>query len=126
MKSKFSGPKKKSSAHDSYLVFINLSEKRSERRQKIELGFNNPVKSDDIETLTFYFDKSIKKKFMMTALRAKQVATVVEKVNEIVKNERNVQAPKPSREAILEIDPCSEFGFEDIRPGIIFLKTNYS
>ena len=63
---------------------------------------------------------------MMTALRAKQVATVVEKVNDIVKNERNVQAPKPSREAILEIDPCSEFGFEDIRPGIIFVKSNYS
>ena len=96
---------------------MNLSEKRSDRRQKMELSFYNPVKSDDIETITFYFDKFAKKKFMMTALRAKQVATVVEKVNEIVKNERNVQAPKPSREAILEIDPASEFGFEDIRHG---------
>ena len=40
---------------------------------------------------------------------------VIEKVNEIIKNEKNVEAPKPPRHEILSIDPESPFGVENLK-----------
>ena len=56
----------------------------------------NLVDSDNEQKLTFYFDKREERKFMLTLLRAKEVNKVIEKVNEIIKNEKNVQAAKVS------------------------------
>ena len=88
------GMRKKRTAHDSLLVSIALSDKKRGHTGKIELGFINLVRSDNEEKFTFYFDKSLQRKFMIGLLRSKEVNNVIEKVNEIIKNERNVEAPK--------------------------------
>ena len=46
---------------------------------------------------------------------------VIEKVNEINQIAKNVEAPKPTREAFLAVDKESEFGVEDKRyePGMV-------
>jgi len=63
----------------------------------MEISFKNLVRSDDEEKLIFYFDKNLQRKFMVNLLRSKRVGTIIEKVNEIMKNERNVKAPKVGR-----------------------------